>query len=141
MLKILITLLGVEYFFANGITNLVVKKTRLAIPSEIKEAIVDRVHRLRLDTQLLIQFLWLLTVFVGFPLQFKIWDLQVQLWLERFLNPLFNFLAFCQGFTEGTAFGILIATLLLWVLPNWFKNQKAKLYIFYLLYRCRAIAK
>jgi len=140
MLRILMTLLGIEYFLASGFTNLVIRKTRIAMPDDLKEAVIDRVHRLRLDTQLLIKFLWLLTVLVGFPLQFKIWDLEFQLWLERLLNPLFNFLAYCQGMFEGFVLGLLTA-IALWVIINWFENQKARLSIYYLLYRCRAIAK
>lgn len=138
MLKVLMALLGIEFFFANGITNYVLRKTGVVIPLEIKEAVVDRVYRLRLDVKLLIQFTWFLILVAGLPLQFKIWDLQFQLWLERFFNPLFNFLAYCQGLFEGFVLGVLVA-IALWVIVNWFENQKAKFYIFYLLYRCGAI--
>lgn len=137
MLKILMALLGVEYFLANGLTNLVLKKTGVVIPNEVKQAIVDRVHRLRLDTKLLIQFMWFLILFAGLPMQFKIWDLEWQLFLERLFNPIFQLLAFCQGFIEGTAFGLLIA-IAFWFASNWMLNQRAKLQIFYLLYRCGA---
>jgi hypothetical protein len=138
MLKILMTLFGIEYFFASGIVNYILKKTNLAINEDLKETITDRVHRLRLDTKLLIQFMWFLTIFIGIPYQFKIWDLQIQLWVEKFFNPIFQFLAFCQGFVEGTAFGLLIA-IAFWIAANWMLNQRAKLSIYYLLYRCRAI--
>ena len=131
MLKLILTLFGIEYFFANGITNLVIKKTGLAIPEELRIALVNRVHRLRLD-------LWVFILLIGIPFQIKLWDLEIQLWIEKFLNPLFNFLAYCQGMFEGFVLGLLTA-IALWIVFNWFENQKAKLCIYYLLYRCRAI--
>jgi hypothetical protein len=131
MLKLILALFGIEYFIASGITNLVIKKTGLAIPENLKLAITDRVHRLRLD-------IWVFLTLIGIPFQFKVWDLQIQLWIEKFLNPIFNLLAFCQGFIEGTAFGLL-AAIAFWIAANWMLNQRAKLSIYYLLYRCRAI--
>jgi hypothetical protein len=133
MLKLILTLFGIEYFIASNITNLVIKKTGLAIPEDLRLAMTDRVHRLRLD-------IWVFLTLIGIPFQFKVWDLQIQLWIEKVFNPIFNFLAFCQGFIEGTAFGLLVA-IAFWIAANWMLNQRAKLQIFYLLYRCRAIAR
>jgi len=138
MLKILMTLFGLEYFFASGITNYVLRKTNLVIPEELKEIITDRVHRLRLDIKLLAEFVWLLVIIVGIPVQFKIWGLQLALFLERLLNPIFQFFAYCEGLITGFMLGILVA-IALWVIINWFENQKAKLSIYCLLYRCGAI--
>lgn len=138
MLKILIALLGFEYIFASKVVQFGIEKTQIALPEEVKNALIDRVHRMRLDARVLSQFLWFAILIVGFPLQFKVWGLQIALFIERFLNPIFEFLAFCQGFMEGTLFGVLIA-IAFWIAINWFENQKAKFYIFYLLYRCGAI--
>ena len=137
-IKILSVLFGFEYALSAFLVEKGLKKLNLVLPETTVNLLKDRVHRLRFELRLLINFLIVITGVYAFPLQMKIWDLEWQLWLERFFNPIFQFLAFCQGFVEGTLFGVLIA-IALWIAINWFENQKAKGYVFYLLYKCRAI--
>jgi hypothetical protein len=138
MFKLMALMFGFEYTVSSLLVEKSLKKLNLALPQDWVELIKNRVYRLRLELRLLSQFMWFITAFYALPMQLKIWDLEWQLWVERFFNPIFQFLAFCQGFVEGTLFGFLIA-IAFWIAANWYLNQKAKRYCFYLLYRCGAI--
>ena len=138
LVKVLAIAFGLEIKFANYVVQQGLKTCHLCIPEEIKTVLVDRVHRLRLDTRLILSLMWLIILLVGLPLEFKIWDLESQVWILKFLMPIFKFLAYWRGFLEGTTFGIGVS-LLSRKLTDWINLQKQKAQIYYLLYRCKAI--
>jgi hypothetical protein len=130
MLKLILTLFGIEYFIASNITNLVIEKTGLAIPEDLKLAVTDRVHRLRFELRLLFRLLVFITGFYAFPMQMRIWDLEWQLLIERFLNPIFEVLAFCQGLVTGILIGVLVTVTLFWLEKN--KTMLLNLYLLHI---------
>lgn len=135
--KVLAVLFGFEYALSSYLVEKGLKKINLVLPDETVKIVKDRVFRMKFELRLLINFLIFITGLYALPMQLRIWDLEWQLFLERLFNPIFQFLAFCQGFVEGTLFGVLIA-IAFWIAINWFENQKAKFYIFYLIYKYRA---
>lgn len=138
LVKALVVVFNVEHKFANYVVQTGLSLSRLSLPETAKTALVDRVYRLRLDTRLMLSLMWFTILVVGIPLEFRIWDLETQIWTLKFLLPIFKFLAYWRGFLEGTTFGFGIA-LINSKLTNWINLQKQKSQIYYLLYRCKAI--
>lgn len=138
LVKALAIAFNFEYKFANYAVQQGLRACHLCIPEEIKAALIVRVHRLRLDTRFILSLMWLTILLVGLPLEFKIWDLETQVWILKFLMPIFKFLAYWRGFLEGTTFGIGVS-LLNRKLTDWINLQRQKAQIYYLLYRCKAI--
>ena len=138
LVKVLAIAFSFELRFANYVVQRGLRACHLCIPEQMKTVLVDRVHRLRLDTRLILSLLWLIILLVGLPLEFKIWDLETQVWTLKFLMPIFKFLAYWRGFLEGTTFGIGVS-LLNRKLTDWINLQRQKAQIYYLLYRCKAI--
>lgn len=136
--KVLAIAFSFELGFANYVVQRGLRACHLCIPEQMKTVLVDRVHRLRLDTRLILSLAWLIILLVGLPLEFKIWDLETQVWTLKFLMPIFKFLVYWRGFLEGTTFGIGVS-LLNRKLTDWINLQEQKAQIYYLLYRCKAI--
>ncbi len=139
LLKALTIAFNFEYRFANFVVQQGLNASRLCLPETVKASLIDRVHRFRLDARLALNITWIVVLLVGLPLEFKIWDLESQLWiLKFFLVPVFKFLAYWRGFLEGTTFGLGLA-LINHKLIHWINLQGRKAQIYYLLYRCKAI--
>ena len=138
LIQAVLSIFNVEYRFAEYLVLKGLEKTRLNLPNSIKQALINRVYRLRLDIRLITSILWFILVLIGLPLQFQIWDLESQVWLLRLISPILQFLAYCRGFCEGTCCGLLVAALVS-KLIQWVKLQQHKTQIYYLLYRCKAL--
>ena len=138
LVKALAVALDVEYKFANFIVQQGLNISRLSLPEVTRTALIDRVYRLRLDTRLMLNVMWLTLLLFGLPLEFKIWDLESQIWILKFFIPIFKFLAYWRGFLEGTSFGLGVAFAHR-KLTNWIDLQRQKSRVYYLLYRCKAI--
>src|SRR4028118_28640 len=100
LIQAVLSIFNVEYRFAEYLVLKGLEKTRLNLPNSIKQALINRVHRLRLDIRLITSILWFVLVLIGLPLQFHIWDLESQVWLLRLISPILQFLAYCRGFCE-----------------------------------------
>lgn len=138
LLKALTIAFNFEYRFANFVVQQGLNASRLCLPETVKASLIDRVHRFRLDACLALNLTWIIVLLVGLPLEFKIWDLESQLWILKFFIPIFKFLAYWRGFMEGTTFGLGIAFCFR-KLIDWIDLQKQKAQVYYLLYRCKAI--
>lgn len=142
--NVLVAVTGLEYNFAKYLTLKGLEKAKLSLSDKLTTALISRVYRLRLDIKLVLSLVWLAIIMTGLPLEFRIWDLEFQvmdleyqLWLFKLLSSIFQFLAYCRGFMEGTCFGLLIAGAR-HTLINWMALQQEKARIYYLLYRCNA---
>jgi len=136
LIKAMLSVFGAEYKFAEAVVLLGLQRTRISISSDTKKALIDRVHRLRLDTKLALTLLWLAVVLIALPPEFEIWDLEFQLWVLRLITPLLQFLSYLQGFAEGTAFGVFVAVTVYGFI-QWMELQRQKYLLYYLFYRCK----
>lgn len=129
LLKVLGFVLSLDYVMASIVVEKVLKKMNLILPQEAITLIKDKVHRLRFELRLLFRLLMFITGFYALPMQMRIWDLEWQLLIERFLNPIFEVLSFCQGLITGILIGILVTVTLFWLEKN-----KARILNYYLLH-------
>lgn len=144
-LQAIVSIFNVEYNFAQYLVLKGLERTKLSVSDKERTALVDRVYRLRFDIKFLLSLLWLAVLFIGLPLKFqvwnlemKVWDLEFQLCLLKILSTIFQFVAYIRGLLEGICVGLVIAKGNQ-ISTNWFYLQQAKVHIYYSAYRCKAM--
>ena len=144
LIKLLMSVFGVEYKFATILVEKGLKFSKLTISDSLKQVLVDRVHRARFDARFVVYLTCFVTILIGIPLEaqvwglrFQIWGLEYQVWFLGFVTGILRFVSYFQGFLEGTAFGLLLAASRRCVL-GWLKLQQEKVQFYYLYYRCAA---
>ena len=145
LIRLFMSIFDVEYNFATLLVKKGLEITKLTISSELKNVLIDRVHRLRIDARCALYLICFAVIVIGIPLEFQIWglkfqiwDLEYQLWLLKFATGILRFLSYFQGFLEGTAFGLLLAASRRYI-SGWFNLQQQKVQVYYLYYRCTVI--
>jgi len=138
LVQAILGIFNVEYKFAEFLVLKGLEKARLSIPEDMKKALINRVHRLRLDIRLITSILWFMVILIGLPLQFQVWDLESQVWILKLVSPILQFLAYCRGFAEGTCCGLIAAAITRSSI-HWIELQKQKVQIYYLICRVKGV--
>lgn len=144
-LQAIVSVFNVEYSFAQYLVLKGLERTKISVSDKEKTALINRVYRLRFDIKFLLTLLWLAILLIGLPLKFQIWNLEMKVWdlefqlcLLKVLSSIFQFFAYIRGLLEGICVGLVIAKGNQ-ISTNWFYLQRAKVQLYYLSYRCKAM--
>ncbi len=142
-LQTIVSVFNLEYNFAQYLVLKGLAKVNIRVTEKEKNALIDRVYRLRFDVKILLSLLWLAVLLIGLPLKIQIWNLEMQLWdlefqicILKFLSTIFQFIAYFRGLLEGIFLGLAIASIKQQC-NNWLNLQKEKAKVYYLIYKCK----